>query len=218
MTTGFQPNAFQTDAFQVDGGNTGTTTYSITALPGSYSLTGSDVTISRNRALTASAGAYGITGSDVTLLRHRSITCLAGEYVITGSPVTITWSGETPVEAPPVGAGGSSSRKKRPRIAIVEIDGKEYRVPVEQLQEFLNAIPQKADPQPIPKKRKQKQKAVQAVQSAPQIIVRSIPVEDIELVQRHVDRTNEIMRQVWEGAIKRYLEDIEEEEWLLMLL
>lgn len=113
------------------------------------------------------------------------------------------------------GAAGSKTRRRR--LVIVEVDGKDYRVPVELLQEFLSAVSDKAEQKPIPKKRKQKQKVVEAV-APPQIVIKSVAQADIELVQRHVDRTNEIMRQVWEGALKRYLEDIEEEEWLLMLL
>lgn len=137
---------------------------------------------------------------------------------------TLTLSGETPVvDTPTGGAGGSSSRnKKRPSLVIVEVDGKEYKVPIEQLQEFLDAVAkerQETIEKPVVKAKKSVQKKVQEQPIAPpQITVKSIHSEDIALVQKHVDRTNEIMRQVWEGALKRYLEDIEEEEWLLMLL
>jgi hypothetical protein len=118
MTTAFQSGAFQEDAYQIDAAAVG---YSITCDPGSYAITGSSATISRNRALTANAGSYAYTGTAATLVKGRgltassgayaytgssaditkatpgayTITALAGEYVISGQPATITYASGT---------------------------------------------------------------------------------------------------------------------------
>ena len=116
--------------------------------------------------------------------------------------------------------GGAVSRSKAPRKrVIVEVDGKEYIVPVEGLQEFLDAVSQKVERvAQAPKKRKaRKQKAVD-IKTAPVVKVVSAPIEEIALIQRHIDRTNEIMRQVFEGALQRYLDELEDEEALLWLI
>ena len=116
------------------------------------------------------------------------------------------------------GASSSGSRGKR---VVVEVDGKEYVVPIEGLQEFLDEIKNQAKlVEQSQTKRKKRKKDVRspAITHQPVVKVISAPLEEIALIQRHVDRTNEIMRQVWESALQRYLEDIEEEEWLLMLL
>ena len=128
---------------------------------------------------------------------------------------TLTTVSQTPDE--PV-RGGAVSRSKTPRRrVIVEVDGKEYIVPVEGLQEFLDAISKKAEAV-APKKRKaRKQKAVD-IKTAPVVKVVSAPIEEIALIQRHIDRTNEIMRQVFEGALQRYLDELEDEEALLWLI
>lgn len=118
--------------------------------------------------------------------------------------------------------GGAVSRSNKPRKrVVVEVDGKEYVVPIEGLQAFLDEIKNQAKlvEQPAPKRKKRTKKVVDTkITDQPVVKVVSAPPEEIALIQRHIDRTNEIMRQVWESALQRYIEDIEEEEWLLMLL
>lgn len=68
----------------------GATNYAITCNAGSFTLTGSSATISRNRALTASAGSYTYTGSQTTIKRNRALTANSGSYTYTGQTVTIS--------------------------------------------------------------------------------------------------------------------------------
>lgn len=71
--------------------------YTVTALSGSYTLTGSSVTIAKSRVLTAAAGSYTLTGQNATITysptsTNYSVTALPGSYTITGQSATITKS------------------------------------------------------------------------------------------------------------------------------
>ena len=63
--------------------------YSITALNGSYTVSGQTATISRNRALTASNGNYSITGQNTSLDFGRVLAASNGNYVVTGQSATL---------------------------------------------------------------------------------------------------------------------------------
>ena len=94
--------------------------YSITAQPGSYSITGQSSAITRskhivadvgsyslsgqnatinytptgtNYTITANHGTYSITGQVATLLRSKQIVADAGSYSLTGQNATINYSG-----------------------------------------------------------------------------------------------------------------------------
>lgn len=135
---------------------------------------------------------------------------------------TLTAVSQIPEETPV--RGGAVSRSKAPRRrVIVEVDGKEYIVPIEGLQEFLDAVSQKVETAVEvahkPRKKARKQKVTHTpVVSTPVVKIVSAPVEEISLIQKHIDRTNEIMRQVMEGALQRYLNELDDEETLLWLI
>ncbi len=67
----------------------GVTDYSITCNAGSYTYTGSSITLARNKSLTASAGSYTYTGQTVAISRNRALTAGAGSYTYTGQQATI---------------------------------------------------------------------------------------------------------------------------------
>lgn len=74
------------------------TNYFLNAAAGAYALTGSPATLegpSVAAVLSADPGVYIITGSDVTFLAARLLASGAapGSYVISGFPTTLEWSG-----------------------------------------------------------------------------------------------------------------------------
>jgi len=102
----------------------GATTYTLTAQPGSYSLTGISATLLKSKLITAQTGSYTYTGNTATLTfvpntavytltaqtgtynysgtsasisRHRNLTASSGAYNINGQQVTITRTTLTPV-------------------------------------------------------------------------------------------------------------------------
>ena len=88
---------------EVSGG--GPQSYTLACFAGSYSLTGTSVTLthtpaSQNLTLACSAGSYSLTGTnaDLTVKRNYVLACFAGSYSLTGTSVTLT---HTP--APPTG-------------------------------------------------------------------------------------------------------------------
>jgi hypothetical protein len=133
---------------------------------------------------------------------------------------------------------GSTSIRPKPSIIVVEVDGKEYRVPALQLQSFLDAIQQKVeDTTPVKKKRKKQRKQtveVVEVKELPQIVIKSAPVSIIPQIQNRVDEVNTIIANSFSKALQQYVQNIElenvkielakkqaiqdEEEWLLMIL
>ena len=82
---------------EVDYTSGGAQNYTLTCAAGSYSLTGSSVTLthtpaSQNLTLACNAGTYSLTGTnaDLTVTRHYTLTCGAGSYALTGSIVDLT--------------------------------------------------------------------------------------------------------------------------------
>jgi hypothetical protein len=66
--------------------------YTITALNGTYALTGQSVTITKSRLITANNGTYALTGQAITLTKSRLIVASNGTYALTGRTITITKS------------------------------------------------------------------------------------------------------------------------------
>lgn len=62
----------------------GGTNYTLTALHGTYSLTGQTATVYRNRSLTASVGSYAVSGQSATLLKSKLLIASNGLYSIAG--------------------------------------------------------------------------------------------------------------------------------------
>jgi hypothetical protein len=73
--------------FPVSGG------YTLTALTGTYAVTGVAATILRSKVLLPVAGVYAITGQNATILRSKALLPLAGTYSINGQPAILTWAG-----------------------------------------------------------------------------------------------------------------------------
>lgn len=72
--------------------------YVITALVGTYAITGQNATILRSKALLPLVGTYALTGQNATILRSKALLPLVGTYSINGQPAILTWSGTpTPV-------------------------------------------------------------------------------------------------------------------------
>lgn len=101
------------------------------------------------------------------------------------------------------------TRRIKPSIIVVSVDGKDYRVPETQLQAFLETLQQKIeDSPPVQKKRKKKGKKrveVVEVKEVPEIIVKSAPVSIIPQVQNEVDKINSIISQSFNKALENYL-------------
>ncbi len=76
----------------------GGTSFTLTADAGSYSITGTAVTLKAARTMTVAAGSYAVTGSAVTFIFtggpvHYVLTADSGSYVMTGFRVRLIWSG-----------------------------------------------------------------------------------------------------------------------------
>ena len=70
----------------------GPTNYSISALRGTYSLTGQSATLTKTRLITANNGTYALTGRSITLVRSRLLTATNGVYTLAGNSATITYT------------------------------------------------------------------------------------------------------------------------------
>jgi len=113
-------------------------------------------------------------------------------------------------------SGGIGHGSKKPRIAVVTIEGQDYRVPIDKLQSFLDAQKKIAETQKVVKTKKSR-KAL-AKSKPPKIIIKSAPPEYKMQIQASVDRTNEILRKIWEGNLTRLINEAEQEEALALVL
>jgi len=64
--------------------------YTITALNGSYTVSGQTATVSRSRSLDASSGSYGVTGQSATVSFGRLLSAQNGVYSVAGQVVDIS--------------------------------------------------------------------------------------------------------------------------------
>lgn len=121
--------------------------------------------------------------------------------------------------APVQGGGIGHGKRQKPQIIVVTVDGLDYRVRLENLQAFLDALKTEAKKEEVVKRKVQKiRKAATPKIEAPRIVVKSAPVEYLPMVQQAVDRSNEVMSVLWLRAIERALMELDDEETLLLLL
>jgi hypothetical protein len=120
VTTAFQPDGFQSNAFQEHGGSlSGGIGYSLSGAAGSYVLTGQDGAFNVTRALAGSAGTYSLSGQDGTFSyvagTHHDYTLAgdAGAYVITGQPATFAKTGTALFSGGLISTGGERRRRKK---------------------------------------------------------------------------------------------------------
>ena len=59
--------------------------YTLTALGGSYALTGQSATLLRSKRIVASGGAYAVAGASAALLRSKRLIASGGAYAWTGA-------------------------------------------------------------------------------------------------------------------------------------
>jgi hypothetical protein len=79
----------------------GSANYAITALAGSYAVTGKAATVARSKAISALAGSYTVTGKDATLTYtpHSGayvVTAESGSYLVSGQDATLARTGGQP--------------------------------------------------------------------------------------------------------------------------
>lgn len=204
--------------------------YTLSCAAGSYTYTGKDatLTVQRNYTLSCAAGSYTYTGVAATLTYtpgsakvDYTLACDSGTYSYTGNAATLTYSGAAATTQPSGGISHGGKRKK-PQIAVITVDGQDYRVPIDQVQAFLDRMreqvvkPEKA----IAKVEKKKAKAPKKAYEPPVIVVKSAPPDVMQMISARVDRSNEIIRKMWEGTILRRIREMEidDEEAIILLL
>ncbi len=120
----------------------------------------------------------------------------------------------------PSGVRGS----RRQRIAVVEYDGRDYRVPLESLDSFLDLVKKKAEtPAPVKVVSKKKKKTLQVTnEQPPKLVIKSAPAEVMFEFEQFVDRSNEILEKIWQGLVARTLAEtlaeLDDEEAMLLLM
>jgi hypothetical protein len=65
----------------------------VSALSGSYAVTGSTASLKRSTLFAASSESYAVTGTSANLLLSRKLTAVSGSYAVTGSAVTLAFAG-----------------------------------------------------------------------------------------------------------------------------
>jgi hypothetical protein len=118
-------------------------------------------------------------------------------------------------------AGGTSNPQRKSRLIIVDVDGKEYRVPIAQLDSFLQAIKVEAKQeakQTIKKSKKKKQIVEQVFEPYVKIEIKSIPVKSIPSIFKKIENTNIEIHNIFYLAMQKYLRDADEEEEEILLL
>lgn len=117
-----------------------------------------------------------------------------------------------------IAAAGGGFR--RPLVAVIEVDGKAYRVPIDRAQDFFDALKKKVKTLPKPKfkRAKKKGKIVKEIIDPIKIVIKSAPVEYFAQIEAMVDRADEILNTIWNRALQKYLIELDDEEVILLLI
>lgn len=121
-------------------------------------------------------------------------------------------------------AAGGHGGFRRPLIAVIEVDGTSYRVPIDRAQEFFDAL--KAKIKALPKKQQKpklkrkmkKGRVVKELVEPIKIVIKSAPIEYFAQIEAIVDRTQEIFNTIWNRALQKYLLEQDDEEAILLLI
>lgn len=187
-------------------------------LSGAAARAGNAVTHETTGAL---VGAGSVVAGAVARLRVMTTSgvligpgsVIAGQAIGPASAATTTTGG---------GIGHGGKKHKKPDIVVVTVDGQDYRVPVNQLQAFLDGIKEEAKkPEEVIKKvAKRKAKKPAKASAPPQVIIKSAPADIMQFVRAQVDRSNEIIASIWAGTLARKVREMEidEEESIILLL
>jgi hypothetical protein len=114
-----------------------------------------------------------------------------------------------------INAVAGAIARRRPTLVILEYAGKQYRVPVGELENFLAKIREESAVKKIFKKRVRKNKKSQ---NQPVVKVIDAPDDEIEHINLAIDRSNEKLHHVWKILLQRKLLDLGDEETLLLLV
>jgi hypothetical protein len=156
-------------------------------------------------------------GWEGTLTGTQEIAEVSGWYGINYGTWDGTWFGlpSITVTPPHGGIGHGGKRHKKPELCVISVDGQDYRVHVENVYAFLER--QKEARPKVEKKTKKARKAI-AKSKPPKIVIKSAPIDYISQIQASVDRSNEILRKIWEGNLTRLINEAEQEEAIALVL
>jgi hypothetical protein len=111
--------------------------------------------------------------------------------------------------------GGLGHGKKRHELCVISVDGQDYRVHIDNLYAFLE---RKREESAKPKIKRAKKGKKALVKKPPKIVLKSAPYEYKAQIQASVDRSNEILRKIWEGNLTRLINEAEHEEAIALIL
>ena len=115
--------------------------------------------------------------------------------------------------------GGVKKHKKpKKNRIVVNFAGVDHVIEVENLQQFLDYAKNKIDPGPVRIISKKGSKQLVIDNQPPEIVVKSVPSYAIPDVSDQIAKANEIMVNLWKKARKAYLQELEDEEALIVVL
>ena len=121
-----------------------------------------------------------------------------------------------PVVATGGGIGHGGAKK---RLIVVDVDGEEFRVPESQLQSFLDSVRETVQESHVEDRIVKKKSKKAKVEVKPvEVKVLYAPQGIEESVTLQVKQSNELFNRMMSAALIVYLEEIEEEEALLLLM
>jgi hypothetical protein len=112
-------------------------------------------------------------------------------------------------------AGAVGSSRRRVGVAVVELAGKEYRVPIDALEAFLASV--REEPK-IKKKLRTKLRKTKRAGVIPEVKLVSAPEEEVEHIQAAIDRSNEKLQYIWKKILNQLIMARDEEEALFLIL
>jgi len=123
-----------------------------------------------------------------------------------------------PVEVPTGGGIGHGKGKKRPKLVIVEIDGVEFKVPYDQLSNFISAQKKiiKAENRRVTQKAKRNGRELPK-QELPSVVIIDAPQEYLPLIKAQIDNRSEIYYKLWQSSLLEYIRRRDDEEIMVLI-
>jgi len=191
---------------------------------------GTGILVGQGSTINGSSIRYRLLSTSGTLTGQGSIIVGDADHVsnthdssgdIVGSGSIINGDADNPNNAEIAGGGKKTKQSRKPQIVIVEVDGKEYRVPVAQINSFLEAIKvdAKQEAKQSVKKSKKKQKVTELItEPYVKIEIKSAPSKLIPEIYKKIENINTEIHSIFYVAMQKYIMDMEEEEEEILFL
>ena len=129
-----------------------------------------------------------------------------------GSAWGDSWGTVGGAAAPVKRGGGIGHSGRRPLKIVLSVNGEERTIDEDEIEEFVEEIKETIDSLPNKTRRNG------SYSKPPVIVIKSAPNLALWDIQRSVNKSNDILKVVWQRSMQNYLNELEDEDAITWIL